>query len=96
MTQTDDKTLEVVRGDGKKKREEFAYCKWAAGAWEAESYANTPAHVKSRARTIKVIMNDPCWYSTLKRLKTDTRKMQRKIEGGRKPRAKKQEDGDGQ
>lgn len=90
MTQNEDKTLEVVRGEGKKKREEFAYCKWAADAWEAEFYANTPMHMKSRARTLRVIMNDPCWYSTLKRLKTDTRKMQHKIEGGRKPRAKKE------
>lgn len=93
MTQTDDKTLEVVRGEGKKKRDEFVFCKWAAQIWEAEYYANTPVHMKSRARTLKVIMNDPVWYSTLKRLKTDTRKMQRKIEGGRKPRAKKQENG---
>lgn len=91
MTQNEDKTLEVVRGEGKKKREEFAYCKWAAGAWEAEFYANTPAHMKSRARTLKVMMNDPVWYSTLKRLKSDTRKMQNRASGVRKPRGKKQE-----
>lgn len=93
MTKNEDGKVEVevVRGNGKKKREEFSYCKWAAGAWEAEYYANTPAHMRSRARTLKVIMNDPCWYSTLKTLKTDARKMQRKLEGGRKPRAKKQE-----
>ena len=91
MTQNEDKTLEVVRGEGKKKREEFAYCKWAAGAWEAGFYANTPAHMKSRARTLKVMMNDPVWYSTLKRLKSDTRKMQNRASGVRKPRGKKQE-----
>jgi hypothetical protein len=90
MTQNEDKTLEVVRGEGKKKREEFAYCKWAAGAWEAEFYAGTPAHDKSRAKTLHIIMTDPVWYSTLKRFKTNTRKMQRKIEGARKPRAKKE------
>lgn len=90
MTQTDDKTLEVVRGDGKKKRDDFSYCEWAAGAWEAEYYANTPAHMKSRARTLRVLMNDPCWMTTLNRLKTDTRKMQNRI-SMRKPRAKKQE-----
>lgn len=83
--------IEVVRSKDKKKREEFSWCKWAALAWDAEYYANTPAHYKSRARTLKVLMNDVCWYSTLKRLKVDTRKMQRKIEGTRKPRAKKQE-----
>jgi hypothetical protein len=87
---TEDKTIEVIR-EGKKKREEFAWCKWAAQAWEAEYYAGTKAHDKSHARTLKVLMTDPCWYSTLKRLKTDTRKMQNKIAGGRKPRAKKQE-----
>jgi hypothetical protein len=90
MTQTEDKNLEVIRGEGKKKREEFAYCKWAAGAWEAEFYANTTAHKKSIARTIKVLMNDPCWYSTLPRLKTDMRKLQNRS-GARKDRAKKQE-----
>jgi len=93
MTKNEDGKIEVevVRGEGKKKREEFAYCKWAAGAWEAEFYANTPAHKKSIARTIRVLMNDPCWYSTLKRLKTDTRKMQNRASGARKSRAKKEE-----
>ena len=90
MTQNEDKTLEVVRGEGKKKGEEFAYCKWAAGAWEAEFYANTPAHMKSRARTLHVMMTDPCWYTTLKRLKTDARKMQRKLEGGGMRKSKQQ------
>ena len=92
--QTEDKTLEVVRGKGKKKREEFAWCKWAAQAWEAEFYAHTDAHKKSRARTLKVLMTDNCWYSTLHRLKNDTRKMQNRISGGRKPRHFKQDSND--
>ena len=87
---SEDKTVEVIR-EGKKKRDDFVWCKWAAGAWEAEFYANTPAHMKSRARTLRVMMNDGCWYSTLKTLKNDTRKMRNKIEGTRKPKAKRQE-----
>ena len=82
----DDKTLEVIRGEGQKKRSEFAYCKWAAGAWEAEFYANTPTHRKSIDKTINVMLNDPCWYSTLKRFSVDTKAAMRKIEGVKKPR----------
>lgn len=94
MTKNDESKpqIEVVRGNGKKKREEFAYCKWATGAWEAEFYANTPTHKRSRERTLRVMMNDPCWYSTLKTLKTDTRRLQRRTEGKRKSVEKQEND----
>ena len=86
MTKTDDGNLEFVRAEGQKKRAEFAFCKWAAQLWEAEYYASTPTHQKSIDRTLKVMINDPCWYSTIHRLKTDTRALMRKINGGKKPR----------
>jgi hypothetical protein len=91
----DKPNLEVVRGEGQKKRSEFAYCKWAAGAWEAEFYANTPTHYKSVDKTLKIMLNDPCWYSTLKRFNVDTKAAMRKIQGPKKPRrAPKDESGE--
>lgn len=83
---------EIIRGDGKKKKEDLSYCKWAAHQWEAEYYLNTPAHVKSRARSLKVLMNDPCWYSTLPKLKTDAKKMQRRPAPGKGSKKQDSED----
>jgi len=95
MSKHEESNLEIVRDSSQKKRAEFAYCKWAAGAWEAEYYASTPTHQKSIDRTLKVMINDPCWYSTIHRLKTDTRAIMRRINGNKKPRrAKKAESSD--
>jgi hypothetical protein len=92
---TDEKNLEVVRASGKKKRDEWVFCKWAAQLWEAEYYAGTPTHEKSIEKTIHVMLTDPCWYSTLKRFNVNTRTAMRKVMGTKKPRrAKKQEDAD--
>jgi hypothetical protein len=87
----DDEDFEVVRGEGKKKRDDLTNCKWAANQWEAEYYANTDAHARSRARTLRVLMNDPCWYSTLPKLKSNPKKMQRAPRPPRKGAAEKED-----
>lgn len=54
---------EIIRPDHVKRSDPFVYCKWAAGDWNARFYANTDAHLESRADTIKQILNNPAWFS---------------------------------
>ena len=57
-----DPDMLVVRSRDVKRRDPFVYCRWAAGDWEAHFYANTDAHLKSRADTIKQLVNNPVWF----------------------------------
>lgn len=61
---------EVVRPKAKKKGSSFAYCKWAAGDWEARFYYWTDAHRRECEQTINDMVNNPVWFKT-KRKKVD-------------------------
>ncbi len=56
------KDREIIRDKSKRKSDSFEYCKWAVGDWDARFYANTDAHLESRADTINQLINNPAWY----------------------------------
>lgn len=70
---TNNKDNEIVRPKNAKKHEPFAYCKWAAGDWEARYYYNTDAHVASRDEAINSMVNDPAWF------KKKSKKLDRRV-----------------
>lgn len=60
--------LEIIRSNNVSKSEPFAFCRWAAGEWEAKFYAHTPAHVESREATIHLMRNDVAWFKNKKKI----------------------------
>ena len=52
----------VVRPKGTKRQSALAYCKWAAGDWEANFYAWTDTHRGQCKKHLKQLESNASWF----------------------------------